>query len=55
MTEQIYEDFEIPIYSVKVSRKFKDIKVRLLLNSCENSITYRMVENMFNIVVFDSS
>ena len=51
MTEQTYEGCEIPIYSVKDSRKFKDIQVRLLFNLCETS----MVENVRNIVVFDSS
>ena len=32
MTEQIYEEHEIQIYSVKGSRKLKDIKSRLLFN-----------------------
>ena len=55
MTEQSYKGCEIPIYSVKHSRKFKDIQARLLLNLCETSITCRMVENVCNIIVFDSS
>ena len=54
MTEQTYEGHEIPIFSVKGSRKFKDIQARLLFNLCKTSITSRMVENVFNIV-FDSS
>ena len=55
MIEQTYEDREIPIYSVKDSQKFKDIQARLLFNLCETSITCRMVENVCNIVAFDSS
>ena len=55
MIEQTYEVREIPIYSVKDSQKFKDIQARLLFKLCETSITCRMVENMCNIVVFDSS
>ena len=55
MTEQTYEECEIPIYSVKDSRKFKDNQARLLFNLCETSITCRIVENVWNIVVFDSS
>ena len=55
MTEQTYEVCEIPIYSVKNSRKFKDIQAGLLFNLCETSVTCRMVENVRNIVVFDSS
>ena len=51
MTEQTYEGCEIPIYSVKDSRKFQDIQARLLFNLCETS----MVENVRNIVAFDSS
>ena len=35
MTEQTYEGHEIPIYSVKNLRKFKDIEARLLFNLCE--------------------
>ena len=54
MREQTYEGHEIPIFSVKGSRKFKDIQTRLLFNLCETTITSRMVENVFNIV-FDSS
>ena len=52
MTEQTYEGHEIPIYSVKCSRKFKDIQPRLLFNLCETSITSLMVENVCNIVLF---
>ena len=55
MTEQTYEVRKIPIYSVKDLQKFKDIQARLLLNLCETSITCRMVENVCNIIVFDSS
>ena len=55
MIEQTYEVREIPIYSVKDSQKFKDIQARLLFNLCETSITCRTVENVCNIVVFDSS
>ena len=55
MIEQTYEVHEIPIYSVKDSQKFKDIQARLLFNLCETSITCRMVENVCNIVAFDSS
>ena len=54
MTEKTYEVHEILIFSVKESRKFKDIQVRLLFNLCEISIASRMVENVCNIV-FDSS
>ena len=32
MTEQISEGHEIPIYSVKGSRKFKDTQARLVFN-----------------------
>ena len=55
MTQQTCEGCEIPIYSVKDSRKFRDIPARLLFNLCETSITCGMVENGCNIVVFDSS
>ena len=55
MTEQTYEVRKIPIYSVKDLQKFKDIQARLLFNLCETSITCRTVENVCNIVVFDSS
>ena len=55
MIKQTYEGREIPIYSVKDSKKFKDIQARLLFNLCETSITCRIVENVCNIVVFDSS
>ena len=55
MTEQTYEVCEIPIYSVNNIRKFKDIQAGLLFNLCETSVTCRMVENVRNIVVFDSS
>ena len=54
MTEQTYEGHEIPICSVKGSRKFQDIQARLLFNLRETSITSRLVENVCNIV-FDSS
>ena len=54
MAAQTHEDCDIPIYSVKDSRKFKDIQARLLFNLCETSITFRIVENMCNIV-FDRS
>ena len=46
---------EILIYSVKDSKKFKDIQARFLFNLCETSITSRIAENVCNIVVFDSS
>ena len=52
MTEQTYKRHEIPIYSVKGSRNFKDIQARLLVNLCETSITSRMVENVRNILLF---
>ena len=55
MIKQTYEDREIPIYYVKNSKKFKDIQARLLFNLCETSITCRIVENVCNIIVFDSS
>ena len=55
MIKQTYKDREILIYSVKDSKKFKDIQARLLFNLCETSITCRIVENVCNIVVFDSS
>ena len=32
MTKQTYEGREIPIYSVKDSKKFKDVQARLLFN-----------------------
>ena len=38
MTEKTYKGYEIPIYSVKDSHKFKDIDARLLFNLCETSI-----------------
>ena len=41
MTEQIYEGCEIQIYSVKDSRKVKDIQARLLFKLCETRITCR--------------
>ena len=53
--EQTYEVCEIRIYSVKDSRKLKDIQARLLFNLCETSVGCRMVQNGRNIVVFDSS
>ena len=55
MTKQTYEGYEIPIYSVKGPQKFKDIQARLLFNLRETSITCPIVENVCNIVVFDSS
>ena len=55
MTEQTYKGCEIPIYPVKDLQKFKDIPARLLFNLCKTSITCRMVENVCNVVVFDSS
>ena len=38
MTEQTYKDCEISIYSVKDSRKFKDIQARLLFNLSVTSV-----------------
>ena len=55
MTEQTYEGCEIPIYSARDLRKFKDVQVRLLFNLCGTSVTCRKVENVCSIVVFDSS
>ena len=55
MIKQTFKVYEIPIYSVKDSQKFKDIQARLLFNLSETSITCRMVEYVCNIVVFDSS
>ena len=55
MTEETYDGCKIPIYSVKDSQKFKDIQARLLFNLWETSITCRMVENVYNFVIFDSS
>ena len=52
MTEQAYKGQENPLYFVKGSLKFKDIKARLLFNLYETSITSRMVENVCNIVLF---
>ena len=43
MTEETYEGHEIPIYSVKGLRKFKNIQARLLLNLCDRSVTSVMV------------
>ena len=51
MTGQTSEGLKIPIYSVKGSRKFKDIQARLLFNLCETSITSRMMENVCNIAL----
>ena len=48
----MYEGHEIPVYSVKRSRKFKVFKARLLFNLPEASITSEMVENVCNIVLF---
>ena len=39
MAEQTYKRHEIPIYSVNFSQNFEDVKVRLLLNLYEISIT----------------
>ena len=55
MIEQTYEGREIQIYSVKDSQKFKDIQARLLFNLCETLITCRMMENVCNSFVFNSS
>ena len=52
MIKQTYEGREIPIYSVKDSKNFKDIQARLLFNLCETSITSRMLENVRNILLF---
>ena len=52
MIKLTYEGYEILIYYVKDSKKFKDIQARLLFNLCETSITSRMVENVCNIVLF---
>ena len=52
MTEQTFEGYEIPIYSVKDPQKFKDIQARLLFNLCETSITSRVVKIVCNIVMF---
>ena len=46
MIKQTYEGREIPIYSVKDSKKFKDIQARLLFNLCETSITCQFVEKV---------
>ena len=51
MAEQNYKGHEIPVYTVKGSRKFKDIQVRLLLKLCETSIISLMVENVCNTVL----
>ena len=51
MIKQTYDGRKIPIYSVKDSQKFKEIQTRLLFKLCETSITWRMVENVCNIVV----
>ena len=55
MIEQTYNDREISFLSVKDSQKFRDIQARLLFNLCETSVTCRIVANVCNIVVFDSS
>ena len=56
MIEKTYQEREIPIYSVKDSRNSKIFcKAILLFNLCETSITCRMMENVCNIVAFDSS
>ena len=41
MTEQTYEGYKIQIYSVKDSRKSKDIQATLLFKLCETPITCR--------------
>ena len=51
MIKQTYEGREIPIYSVKDSKKFKDIQARLLFNLCETSITSQMMENVCNVAL----
>ena len=53
--KETFDVHDIPIYSVKDSQKFEDTQARLLFNLGETSITCRMVENVCNIVVFDSS
>ena len=55
MIKQTYEGREIPMYSVKDTKIFKDTQARLLFNLREASATCRIVENVCNIVVFDSS
>ena len=55
MSEKTYKGHEIPVCSVKGSRKFKDIQTGLLFNLCETSVTSQMVENVCTVVVFDSS
>ena len=55
MIKQTYEGGEIPIYSLKDTKEFKDIQARLLFNLRETSIICRIAENVCNIVVFDSS
>ena len=55
MIKLTYQGYEILIYYVKDSKKFKDIQARLLFNLRETSITCPIVENVCNIVVFDSS
>ena len=52
MTEQIHEGHEIPVYCLKGSRKSRDTQAGLLFKPCETSITPRLVENVFNIVLF---
>ena len=52
MTEQIQEGHEIPVYCLKGSRKSRDTQAGLLFKPCETSITPRLVENVFNIVLF---
>ena len=52
MTEKIYEWYEITIYFLKGSQKFKDIQARLLFNLCEASVTSRKVENDRSSLVF---
>ena len=52
MTEETYKWHEIPIYSVKGSRKFIDINARLLFYLYETSTTSRIMENDCNIALF---
>ena len=52
LAEKTYEEHEIPIYSVKRSRKLKGIKARLPFNLHDTSITFGMVEHVCNIFCF---
>ena len=51
MTEKTYKEHDIPIYSIKGLRKFKDIKSKIY-NLLETSTTSVMVEKVCNIVLF---